>query len=60
MPPASRRCTSAISPTRRRWTRAGAAKQGAVSRLVQIYANRGHLVAVKDALEDPARMLLQV
>src|SRR5690349_7558343 len=28
----------------------GAAKQGAVSRLVQIYANRGHLIANLDPL----------
>ena len=31
-------------------TNDGAAKQGAVSRLVQIYANRGHLIANLDPL----------
>ena len=48
----------ASAPARRAWPRAAAgtlstdaaAKQGAVSRLVQIYANRGHLIAKLDPL----------
>ena len=37
-------------PARRRRRDSAAAKQGAVSRLIQIYANRGHLVANIDPL----------
>jgi 2-oxoglutarate dehydrogenase E1 component len=41
---------AAASPSASSPTANGAAKQGAVSRLIQIYANRGHLVADIDPL----------
>ena len=41
---------SAATPSAEQHAADGAAKQGAVSRLIQIYANRGHLVADIDPL----------